>query len=309
MSCPTLLEVLVSVCQLPDSAPDTYVNEGPLIQQPVGEDAFGGSVIGQAVSAASATVPCGFALYSSQSSFLRPVKAIRTVAYHVDRTADGRSYCTRVVRANQGGPCLFVSIVAFHKARTANVGTDRPTYADPMPNLGQLGPHNLQRQGFEQMNFQIGQEGKLSHLGVRAEDPFEWRLLPVEPGRDPSQTRICGYVRPNTTTPPLAHSAAVNMASLALLSDQSLFELSLFANWDTVPKEWRRFAMTISLNSRISFRAPTTAMDEWIVCESGISWGEDEQICAEQRFWNHKTGKLVMTCIQDAVISREGSAL
>ncbi|KAK8010044.1 Thioesterase/thiol ester dehydrase-isomerase [Apiospora arundinis] len=306
MACPSLLEVLVSVAQLPDSGPDIYASEGPLIQQPVGEDAFGGSIIGQAVSAANSTVPSGFDIYSAQSSFLRPIKANQAVAYHVDRIADGRTSCTRIVRATQGGgPCLFVSIMAFQKPRTAD---GSPAFADPKPDVGGRNPADLPRQGFEQINFQIGQEDKLARLGVRAEEPFDWRLLPLQPGRDPSQPRTCGFVRASATTP-LTHSAAVSMASLALLSDQSLFELSLFANWDSAPDKWRRLAMTISLNSRISFHVSTAKLDEWMVCDSGISWGANGRLSTNQRFWSHETGELLMTCSQDAVISRQESAL
>ncbi|KAK6853864.1 thioesterase-like superfamily-domain-containing protein [Apiospora arundinis] len=288
MACPSLLEVLVSVAQLPDSGPDIYASEGPLIQQPVGEDAFGGSILGQAVSAVNSTVPSGFDIYSAQSSFLRPIKANQAVAYHVDRIADGRTSCTRIVRATQGGgPCRICG---------------------PQARRGRAHPADLPRQGFEQIGFQIGQEDKLARLGVRAEEPFDWRLLPLQPERDPSQPRACGFVRASATTP-LTHSAAVSMASLALLSDQSLFELSLFANWDSAPDSWRRLAMTISLNSRISFHVSTAKLDEWMVCDSGISWGANGRLSTNQRFWSHETGELLMTCSQDAVISRQESAL
>ncbi|KAK8108972.1 Acyl-coenzyme A thioesterase 8 [Apiospora sp. TS-2023a] len=312
MAPPSLLEALVSVAQLSESTPDIYVNEGPLIQQPIGDGAFGGSVIGQAVSAASSTVSSDFDLYASQSSFLRPVKAKQEVTYHVERITDGRTYCTRVVRVTQGGgPCRFVSIMAFQRRpRAVVVGTHKssPTFADPMPDMRGLVPYDLPKQGFEQMQFQIGEEEKLSQLGVKAEDPFDWRLLPFKSGSDPSQARVYGYVRANTTIP-LTLSSAANAASLALLSDQSLFELSVFANWESVPEEWRRLAMTVSLNSRISFHVPTARVDEWMVCESGVSWGANGRISADQRFWSHATGELLMSCTQDAVVSRSGAML
>ncbi|KAK7937840.1 uncharacterized protein PG986_014708 [Apiospora aurea] len=315
---PSLLEALVSVvAPLPVTKPDNYANEGPLIQQPIGDGAFGGSVIGQAISAAYATVPDDFDLYSSQSSFLRPVKASRTVVYRVERTADGRSYCTRVVRATQaeGGPWLYVSILSFQKRKprrpTAVEGrpddhSDGLTFADAMPDMEGFAPRDLPGQGFKQMSFQIGEE-KLKRMGVEADDPFEWRLLPFTKsgyGGGPSQTRIRGYVRANNASTPLTLSDPVNLASMALLSDQSLFELWLFQNWDSIPREWRELAMTISLNSRISFHDPTARAEEWMVCESRISWGADGRLSAEQRFWNRDTGELLMTSTQDVVVSR-----
>lgn len=263
-------------------------------------------------------MPDDFDLYLSQSSFLRPIKANRQVVYHVDHTADGRSYCTRVVRAAQrgaAGPCLFMSILSFQRRKRprspaeggANHSNDQdPEFADPVPDMGGLLPHYLPPQGFEQMNFQFGDGERLKRMGVKAQDPFDWRLLPFELKAgtgDPSQTRIRGYVRANTETP-LELPDAVNMASFALLSYQSLFELTLYANWEAVPEVWRHLAITVSLNSRISFHVPTARLDEWMVCESGISWGANGRITADQRFWNRDTGELLMTCTQDAFVSR-----
>ncbi|KAK8074181.1 thioesterase-like superfamily-domain-containing protein [Apiospora phragmitis] len=181
------------------------------------------------------------------------------------------------------------------------------TYAEPMPDMKGLAPLDLPKQGFQQMNFQIGEEWeeKLARLGVQAEDPFDWRLLPFQAGGcDPSRARTCGFVRAHSTTP-LALSPAANLASLALLSDQSLFELSLFVNWESVPKEWRRLGMTTSLNSRISYHVPSARVDEWMVCDSGISWGANGRVIADQRFWNYETGELLLSCTQDAAVSRQ----
>lgn len=117
----SLLEVLTSVTNISESGSETYTNEGPLIQQPVGDAAFGGSIISQALSAALATVASGFDAYSSQSSFLRPVKATAKVTYHVDRAADGRTFATRLVRATQGDsvPSLYVAIISFQRRGSA----------------------------------------------------------------------------------------------------------------------------------------------------------------------------------------------
>lgn len=99
---------------------------------------FGGLLVAQAIAAAHATVPTDFYVYSSQSSWLRPVsaKAQGKATYHVERTADGRSYATRLVRAIAAGACVYVAIVSFqHGNNMPSSNNNVLTYNIPMPAL------------------------------------------------------------------------------------------------------------------------------------------------------------------------------
>lgn len=260
----------------------------------MGDAAFGGSVISQALSAASATVAPGFDAYSSQSSFLRPVKASAKVFYHVDRTADGRTFATRLVRATQSdfGPCLYVAIISFQRRSSALEQDTTPKYAERPPDLGGFRPHNAPRFDLQQVGFQINKDELPANMN--AENPFDWRLLPFRPSEDLSQIRAYGFVRFS------AQSSNAHLPSMTLLSDQSLLELMIFANWDSTSQETRSLAMNTTLNSQVSFHVPAVESTAWMICESRTSWGAGGRIASHQQFWDLETGVLLMSCTQDA---------
>lgn len=276
-----------------------------MIQQPVGEAAFGGSIVSQALSAALATVAPGFEAYSSQSSFLRPVKATAKVFYHVDRAADGRTFSTRLVRATQtvSGPCLYVAIISFQKRGSSstgpehNVATPTPTFAVRPPDLRGFRPENAPQFDLQgQLGYQISDDELPANMV--AQNPFDWRLLPFKTDDDLSQIRAYGLVRFSTTQS--SSSATAYLSSMAMLSDQSLLELTIFANWKSISKEVRSLAMNTTLTSQVSFHVPTVKSPGWMICESRTSWGAGGRITTHQQFWDIETGALLMSCAQDA---------
>lgn len=74
---------------------------------------YGGQVLGQALSAASQTVPPERVVHSLHAYFLRPGDAERPIVYEVDPIRDGRSFTTRRVIAIQGGKAIFNLAASF----------------------------------------------------------------------------------------------------------------------------------------------------------------------------------------------------
>ena len=74
---------------------------------------FGGQVLGQALSAAIETVAADRRVHSLHAYFLRPGDVARPIVYEVERIRDGRSFTTRRVVANQGGPAIFAMSCSF----------------------------------------------------------------------------------------------------------------------------------------------------------------------------------------------------
>ena len=74
---------------------------------------FGGQVLGQALSAASQTVPEGRQAHSLHAYFLRPGDAHRPIVYQVDCIRDGTSFTTRRVVAIQKGRAIFSMSASF----------------------------------------------------------------------------------------------------------------------------------------------------------------------------------------------------
>jgi acyl-CoA thioesterase-2 len=74
---------------------------------------FGGQVLGQALSAASQTVPETRRAHSLHAYFLRHGDATKPIVYDVDCIRDGKSFTTRRVRAIQKGRAIFSMSASF----------------------------------------------------------------------------------------------------------------------------------------------------------------------------------------------------
>ena len=76
---------------------------------------FGGQVLGQALSAAQATVSDPLrSAHSLHSYFLRPGDPHAPIVYDVDRIRDGKSFSARRVKAIQNGNPIFFLTASFH---------------------------------------------------------------------------------------------------------------------------------------------------------------------------------------------------
>ncbi|KAF4718521.1 Mitochondrial import inner membrane translocase subunit Tim9 [Perkinsus olseni] len=98
---------------------------------------FGGQVIGQALVAATDSVPShpAAAVYSAHSVhcyFILPGDPQADIIYYVENLRDGRSFLTRSVEGRQNGKVIFKMMVQFH---TFEEGSPHLTYSIPMPEV------------------------------------------------------------------------------------------------------------------------------------------------------------------------------
>lgn len=246
-------------------------------------------------------MPTSFKAYSTQSSWLRPIVSAENVIYRVERIADGRAYATRVVRAFQVGEnrCGYVAFVSFqnHDIPAGNV----LEYGLPIPDLGGIGPDDISNQKVQQqMDTTVDKSVPLLQRDIKKElPPFDWRPLEINFVDEPTQFLQHAYVR---SQPLSTGSHAVNLASLGYLSDDFFMGPPMYANAKKVGVGLRNVAMGGSLTHSVSFHDPTTKADEWMVCERHTTWGAGGRVLSHQRFWDWKTGRLVMTCSQEALI-------
>ncbi len=77
---------------------------------------FGGQVLGQALSAAQATVDAGRSVHSIHAYFLKAGDIAHPIVYDVDRSRDGGSFSVRRVSAIQHGQPIFVFAASFQQA-------------------------------------------------------------------------------------------------------------------------------------------------------------------------------------------------
>ncbi|MET0535196.1 MAG: acyl-CoA thioesterase domain-containing protein, partial [Steroidobacter sp.] len=92
---------------------------------------FGGQVLGQALTAAYATIE-GRDVHSLHAYFLRAGDPDHPIIYEVDRSRDGKSFSSRRVVAIQHGEQIFHMSASFHVAEDAiDRQADMPAVPDP----------------------------------------------------------------------------------------------------------------------------------------------------------------------------------
>jgi acyl-CoA thioesterase-2 len=74
---------------------------------------FGGSVVGQAITAMTRDAPEGRRLHSLHGYFLRPTSTRIPIDYRVSRIRDGRAYSSRHLTASQDGKAVFEALGSF----------------------------------------------------------------------------------------------------------------------------------------------------------------------------------------------------
>lgn len=93
---------------------DRDIFRGPTIETSL-QRTFGGQVAAQALVAATATVDDAYDVHSLHAYFVAPGKSKNQTIYLVDRLRDGRSFCSRQVKAMQDGETIFVMQASFHR--------------------------------------------------------------------------------------------------------------------------------------------------------------------------------------------------
>jgi len=102
---------------------------------------FGGQVLGQALSAAQATLSEPRAAHSLHAYFLRAGDVEHPIVYDVDRTRDGGSFSVRRVTAIQHGQPIFVFAASFQEQESgaehqlSMPEVPKPEDIEPSPNV------------------------------------------------------------------------------------------------------------------------------------------------------------------------------
>lgn len=179
---------------------------------------FGGQVIGQALVAATRTVPAERRAHSLHGYFIRPGDPETPIIYEVDRDRDGRSFTTRQVVAIQHGVPIFTMAASFH---IAEHGFEHQI---PMPKVPM--PEELpgEREILERHSHRMPENMRRYFSRQR---PIE--LRPVEP---------LYYLEPRAGSPPLQNvwiratghlpdDPSIHQCVLAYASDMTLLDTAL----------------------------------------------------------------------------------
>ena len=243
---------LMAVLDLEERDVDLYVGQTP--RTPL-QRIFGGQVAGQALMAASRTLPESRGVHSLHAYFLRPGDPHEEIRYRVERIRDGRTFSTRRVIACQRRKGEDVGIFAL----TADASVPQPAVAEhclPMPEV----PAPEALPGLAEV---VAPYGERAAVALAISEAVEQRLMENPFDRRPktppdTTTRVWMRVAGRLPEEPAAHTAA-----LTFVSDLTL----LSAGLARLGGGWGGEYVGASLDHAVWFHQPVAA-DEWFLYET-----------------------------------------
>ncbi|KAJ1956692.1 acyl-CoA thioesterase [Linderina pennispora] len=161
--------------ELEEIGPDTYMSVD--LWRPMGNrGVFGGQVIGQAMSAAAKTVENPFRCNSFHGYFLAAGNGEEMIAYEVRRTRQGRSFCSRLVLAKQGGRAIFIATASFQVPEKSSLDHQYAMPAVPPPE-SLLSREEYIRRKQQRTNKRVV---SVQQLDERDSLPVEGRIVPLK---------------------------------------------------------------------------------------------------------------------------------
>jgi len=248
---------------------------------------YGGQVIGQALVAASRTVPEDRIAHSLHGYFLRPGDTSVPILYTVDRIRDGKSFTTRRVVAIQHGRAIFNMSISFQTPE------DGFSHQLPMPECP--GPDNLKsedelrKEWTAELSFDFDESFfRERPIEVRPIDPMNMFKPEIRP---PQQ--LC-WMKARDTLP---DDARLHQCVLAYLSDWSLLDTSTLPHGINFTQDNLQVA---SLDHAMWFHRPFRA-DEWLL------YVQDSPSAGGARGLNRgliytQAGELVASAAQEGLI-------
>jgi acyl-CoA thioesterase-2 len=158
----------------PGEQPGSYVG---VVVDDQDSTMFGGSVIGQAITAITRDAPEGRRLHSLHGYFLRPTSTRIPIDYTVATIRNGRSYSSRRVTSSQQGKPVFEAMGSFT--------TDTEGWLYDLPHTSAAPPRG-EPDGFGMGGFEAKFLGATEQRGDGTYESTErkWFRMPVDIGDD-----------------------------------------------------------------------------------------------------------------------------
>ena len=248
---------------------------------------FGGQVLGQALSAASQTVPPDRVVHSMHAYFLRQGDASRPVVFEVDRIRDGGSFTTRRVVAVQGGQPIFSLATSFQGEEP---GFDHGTTCPDVPP-----PEGLASE--QELAHRIADRiPEFFRKMALADRPIEIRPVQVVNHLSPKkmEARRQLWYRANGALP---DDPAVHRALLAYASDFNFLTTAMLPHGVS----WLTPGMQVtSLDHAMWFHRPFR-FDEWLLYDLDSPSASSSRGLVHGRFYT-RDGQLVASVTQEGLM-------
>ncbi|MCU0657526.1 MAG: acyl-CoA thioesterase II [Polyangiaceae bacterium] len=249
---------------------------------------YGGQVLGQALSAATQTVPPDRPVHSLHAHFLRPGDVSRPILYDVDRIRDGSSFTTRRVVAIQKGEAIFHMAASFQKREEGF------EHQDPMPDVAMpegLPTEQQRLAGFASRLPRFLRERLTSErpIEVRYADPDADPVLPAP--RAPSRAI---WMRAAHALP---DNPALHACLLAYASDNGFVTTALLPHGVT----WLTPGMQVASLDHAMWFHHDVRFDQWLLHSIDSPCSSGSRGLVRGRVFS-QDGKLVASTSQEGLI-------
>ncbi|MDN6180200.1 MAG: acyl-CoA thioesterase II [Halomonas subglaciescola] len=234
---------------------------------------YGGQVLGQALAAATHTVPEERRPHSQHGYFLRPGDPHRPVVYQVDKVRDGGSFTTRRVTAIQKGRPIFFCSASFQLAEASPL-----SHQQPMPEV--LSPEALLEK-----NAAARHSSFIGH-------PSQFLLLPSQTGDEQAARRYLWF-RFDATLPA---TPSLHRHLLSYASDFNLLTTALLPHGVAFSDPRLQIA---SLDHALWLHADAR-VDDWLLYVIDSPWAGNARGLAQGRIYR-RDGQLVASTAQEGL--------
>ncbi|MFZ2290740.1 MAG: acyl-CoA thioesterase II [Halopseudomonas yangmingensis] len=250
---------------------------------------FGGQVLGQALSAASRTVPSERHVHSVHGYFLRPGDATLPIVYQVDLLRDGGSFTTRRVQAIQKGKPIFAMSASFqgdeegfeHQCQMPEVQgpEDLPSEQEMAERNSHLIPEAVRDKVLVGKPIEIRPVGRFNPFNPQPADPRRYMWFRAA-GSLPDDPQVHRYM--------LAYASDFHLLGTALLPH--------------AVSAWTPSMQIASLDHALWYHRPLR-MDDWLLyaMDSPIACGS-RGLSRGQIF--NRQGELVASVTQESLMRK-----
>ena len=248
---------------------------------------FGGQVVGQALSAAQATLKEARTAHSLHAYFLKAGDIAAPIVYQVDRTRDGGSFSVRRVTAIQHGQPIFFLAASFQRDEDgAEHQLSMPEVPQPEDiEPGHAVPERVMAELPEKIQRWLSKEG-----------PFEFRHVyprdELKPPKRPPYQQVWFRLAEKVGDAPELHRAL-----LAYASDFHLLGTATFPHGISY---YQPNVQMASLDHALWFHRPFRA-DDWLLYSIDSPSAQRSRGLARGQIYD-RDGRLVASTAQEGLI-------
>ncbi|KAI6196651.1 hypothetical protein M3Y94_01134300 [Aphelenchoides besseyi] len=299
-------EYMKKLMKVEEQTPNVY--RADFLISPAGRGiAYGGLLFSQSLQSAQHTVDrTVYAPHSMHTFFILNVDPSKSVDYRIQRVRDGRSYCTRVVQAEQEGKIVMSSQVSFCKKEESSIEhqTPMPKVPEPESLLSSVDfcRENLKKHENGEIQLMPVSQ-KVMELAIQGRDDDLFEVRPCSPNKyygleESNVESMSFWVK---TKCALSDDREEHRFLVAYMTD---FSLASVANRPHCSRGYIP-SMILSLDHSVRFHDDDYRADEWLLYENWSPWAKFGRAFSEGRVYTHD-GRLVLSTNQESLSRTKG---